>query len=231
MTKIYFFRFIALSLVTGLLSFFSCGNRNPSLSEKQLLELIRGSIQSQTVSQAEQPSTDTVNDESEKTVSENNVFNTDDRPRNTKWADAEGNPRYGYFDVYGRQHTENYFRIHEKPLFNGNEFLEEWEKYMNANNKFVKIVEENNIQEARITISFEFIINTDGSIDAKLNDFSDKHQVLVDEFIRLINAFQEQGKLVPGKHDGKVMKTQLPAISYSIRISEGTLKKPTNPQN
>ena len=142
--------------------------------------------------------------------SENNI-DADDRPRNTEWADKNGNPRYGYFDVYGKRHTQHYELIHEKPMFKGNEFLEEWEKYSDTNNKFQKIMEENNIQEARI--SFEIIINTDGSIDAKIRK-ENTNQELGDEFLRQINNMQEHGKIAPGKHDGKVMNARIPIISY-----------------
>ena len=185
--------------------------------------------------QAEHTSTvttsDTISESIETTVMKNKTVpesiennNENDRPRNTKWADEDGNPKYGYFDVYGKQHTQHYEWMHVKPLYNGKDFMEEWEKYMTENNNFLKILEENNIQEARISISFEIIINTDGSIDAKLNDFSDMHQVLVDEYKRLLNAFHENGVVVPGKYDGMVMKARIAASSFGIRRTTGTKK-------
>ena len=193
---------------------FACnsGNSNPSLSEKQLLELVRGKSQNHTVNQADQTLSLSATD----TVSKS----TDAKPRNTEWADADGNPIYKHYDVYGNQLTENYFRIQEKPLYNGNEFLKEWEKYINENNKFAEIYKENNIQwGTKISISFEIIINPDGSIDAKLNDFSDKHQAFVDDYLRVLNEFRELGVVVPGKHNGKVLKARIPANSYTIVIT------------
>ena len=192
--------------------------------------------------QAEHTSTvttsDTISESIETTVMKNKTVpesiennNEDDRPRNTKWADEDGNPKYGYFDVYGKRHTQHYEWMDVKPLYNGKDFMEELKKYMTENNNFweiieennfLKILEENNTREARIEISFEIIINTDGSIDAKLNDFSDKHQVLVDEYKRLLNDFQKNGVVEPGKYDGEVMKARMAAYSYTFWITKGT---------
>jgi len=138
----------------------------------------------------------------------------DDRPRNTEWADAEGNPRYDYIDVYGRQHTQNYFLMDEKPLFNGKDAIEELNKYILENNKFKEIAEENNIQDARIV--FELTIGTDGStIDAIIRE-GNTHQVFGDEVLRLLNSMHEHGKWTPGKHDGEVMKARIPYMSFSF---------------
>ena len=103
---------------------FSCGSGN----QPPTLKIIQAEhTSSVTMDNAVSESLETT-DLEEKAITkslENTIINEDDRPRNTKWADADGNPKYGFFDVYGRQHTENYFRIHEKPLFNGGDVQEE----------------------------------------------------------------------------------------------------------
>jgi len=165
--------------------------------------------------------TDTVSERSEitnmenKTVPEsieNDLIHDDDRPRNTKWADADSNPRWGHFDVYGKQHTHNYFLMDVKPLYNGKNITEEISKYVSENNKFKEIAEENNIQEADISI--EIFINTDGTIDVKIREECDAHQALTDEMLRLINSMQDHGKWTPGKHDGEVMRARIAAYGY-----------------
>jgi len=149
-------------------------------------------------------------------VSENseNTTGADDRPRNTKWADEYGNPRYGYFDVYGRQHTQNFEIIHEKPLFNGKDYIEELQNFVSENNKFKEIIEKYNIQNA--TYAIEIMINTDGSVDAKIREET-THQVLGEELLRLINSMQEHGKITSGKNDGELVNTHIPWYGKFMR--------------
>ena len=191
---------IKMSIVMAVF-IFACNSRNrpPTLADTQL---------EHTSSVA---TADTVTE-----IREDNTKNadTDSIPRNTEWADAEGKPRYGYFDVYGQRHSQNYGLIDEKPLFNGNDFIEEFRKYFDENNKFKEIAKEYNIQTG--IFSFEFTIETDGSIIATPNDFADKLQAFTDEIKRIINIMHEQhGKCSPGKHGDEVVKTIIPAWSFN----------------
>ena len=146
----------------------------------------------------------------------NNEVNADDRPRNTQWADAEGNPTSRFYDVYGRWHTIGYFHLREseRPLFNGNLFHEEWNKFFFRSENIKEIAENNNIHTG--LYSHEIIINTDGSIDVKPNDHFNKHQTITDEILRVASLMPEQGKITPGSHEGEVMNVMLPDWVFNL---------------
>jgi len=143
----------------------------------------------------------------EKTASESSDNSTtfaDDRPRNTKYADEDGNPIYKYVDVYGRWHTLDYPDVEVKPLLNGKNGEDEFRKYLNENNKFQEIAEENNIQKG--SLFYEFTIDTNGSvIDVTIQESS--HPLFTAEMLRIIN--DTNGKWTPGKHDGEALKVKM----------------------
>ena len=195
----YYFHIIVLLLVVCHLSLFSCRNSNPNLSEKQLMELVSRSIPNQNITEDGQANLVMPVD----TVSEN----ADSKPRNTKYADADGKPIYKYVDEYGRHHTLDYPYVEVKPLFNEKVGEEEFRKYLNENNKFDEIAKENGIQAGRLF--YEFIINTDGSVvDVTITNST--HTLFSAEMLRIIN--ETQGKWTPGKHDGKTIKVRMVSL-------------------
>ena len=194
---------------------FACGSGN----QPPTLKIIQAEHTSSVTKDSTVPESLETTDVEEKAVTkslENTIINDDDRPRNTEWADADGNPRYAFRDVYGKQHTENYFRIHEKPLFNGGVVQGGWYKYVSENGKFNEIAEKNNIQEG--SVHYALIINTDGTAEAII--FEDTHQALGDELLRVINA--TKGKWTPGKHNGELMKARIHGISFSVPYTNET---------
>jgi len=189
---------------------FACnsGNRPPTLADIQR-ECISSVTASDTITEISENSTCSaeVDNRPRNTIS----TEADSIPRNTKWADAEGNPRYAYFDVYGKQHTANYFLMDVKPLYNGKDLLEELNKYFEENNKLIKeIAEKENIMDA--TFSVELTIKTDGSIDVRIREEMTTHQVLGEEYATLWKSMQEHGKFTPGEHNGKVLNANIPAF-------------------
>jgi len=202
-TKNNYLRVIIIFLVFSYIFFFSCANKNPNLSEKQLQELIRSSSQPQTINHP-----DTI---SEKTDDKPKYMDSDDLPRNTNNADADGNPKSKYTDEYGRLIAWEYKHMDVKPLFNGKNALEELKKYFHENNNFKKISEENNIQEEAVVV-FTFAIDTNGSVvDVVIYDENTTHQAAANEVLRLLNTMHEHGEWTPGKLDGNVLKTIFPS--------------------
>jgi len=148
-------------------------------------------------------------------VSESNpTADADDRPRNTKYADADGNPTHPFWDVYGRRHTNNYFVMDVKPLFNGNEAWDEVSKFIVENSgSLQKIILEHNIKEGKV--QFGVVINTDGTADAVILEGT-THEALGVEAIRLIKSMQEHGKWTPGEYGGEIIKTRIPIFSVDV---------------
>jgi len=142
----------------------------------------------------------------------------DNQPRNTRYADEHGRPRYAWTDVHGRLHTTEYAIVEVKPLLNGKEGLEELQKYLRENFKIEEIAKENGIREWRV--GYQFFIGTDGSvIDAKIREESTHTHPLLDaELLRLINA--THGKWTPGKQDGDTIRVRLVVFGMGFRASE-----------
>jgi len=135
---------------------------------------------------------------------------------NNRYVDAEGQPKYLYVDTAGRWHTLEYPDVEVKPLFNGKDGIEEWNKYVAGNNKFEEIAVKNNLQ--RVRVSYEMTIDTDGSIiNAKIREGS--NQVLGNEILRLIKTADEYGKWTPGKHEGEILKVRITGLNYSFRLN------------
>jgi len=159
-----------------------------------------------TVSESSEANDDETVDVVTKTASESSENNTDERPRNTKYADADGNPIYEFVDVHGRIHTLDYPDVDVKPLFNGKNGEEEFRKYLNENNKFQEIADENGIQ--KVSFFYQFFIDRDGSVvEATIKERESSQPLFNTEMLRLIN--DTQGKWTPGKHDGETMKVRM----------------------
>ena len=184
---------LSLKMIIILAAFlFACNGGNP---------------QNQNISQVEPTLADIVLVESSETNDDKTKKNVSENSENiidNEFVDANGQPKYSYFDVYGRRHTHEYPYVDVKPLFNGKDGLEEWMKYVVENSKFKEIAEENNIQRARV--SYEFTIDTDGSVvDAKITQ--NNNQLMDDEVLRVLNTTHK--KWTPGKHDGETLKVRI----------------------
>ena len=143
-------------IVVALLFACNSGSRPPSLSDLQRLQ-VSSEVTDTAVTE------EIIEDDTNNAVADTDEY---EPPRNTHWADAEGNPTHRLFDVYGRRHTHNFFHLDERPLFNGKNFVEEFRKYISENNKFEEIIEKHNIQ--RGNYSFEILIDTDGLVYTNL---------------------------------------------------------------
>ena len=149
-------------------------------------------------------------------MEEKAVFESSDTIPSNRYVDAEGQPKYLYVDTEGRLHTMEYQYVDVKPLFNGKDGVEEWNKYVAENNKFEEIAVKNNLQ--RVRVSYEMTIDTDGSIiDAKIREGS--NQLLGNEVLRLIKTANEYGKWTPGKHEGEILKVRITSLNSTFVFS------------